>query len=99
MLGLYLAIYPENNITCFYWFIRAGSFEIKGYTFIIGWFLWDVVSAFKHEEGVASWAHVGGTIAGFCVGMILLKLQRIYLGEYDSPLQCMTFCPSARAPL
>jgi membrane associated rhomboid family serine protease len=85
LLGLYLAIYPKNEITCFYWFFRPGSFELKGYILIIGWFIWDFISAIRGVVGIASWAHVGGTIAGFCAGIVLLKLQRIYLGEYDNP--------------
>lgn len=85
LLGMYLAVYPKNEITCFYWFFRPGSFELKGYILIIGWFLWDIFSAIRGEPGIASWAHVGGTIAGFGIGIALLKLQRIHLGDYDHP--------------
>ncbi len=85
LMGIYLAIYPKNEVTCFYWFFRPGTLEIKGYFLIIGWFIWDVVSAIREEVGIASWAHVGGTIAGFFIGLAVLKLQRVYLGDYDNP--------------
>ena len=85
LMGMYLAIYPHNEVSCFYWFIRSGSFEIKGYWLIIGWFLWDLISAIRGVPGVACWAHVGGMVAGFGIGLLLLKMGRIYLDDYDHP--------------
>lgn len=85
LLGMYLAIYPKNEITCFYWFFGFGSFELKGYLLIIGWFIWDVIFAVRGSANIASWAHVGGMLAGFAAGILLLKLQRIHLGDYDNP--------------
>ncbi len=85
LLGMYLAIYPKNEIACFYWFFRLGSFELRGYILIIAWFLWDVITAIRGESVIAAWAHVGGTVAGFFVGLLLLKLGRVYRGEYENP--------------
>jgi membrane associated rhomboid family serine protease len=87
LFGLYLAIYPKNEITCWYWFfIRfAGSFDMKGYILIIIWFIWEIVSGVRGVMGIASWAHVGGLIAGFAAGIVLLKLGRIYREDYDNP--------------
>jgi membrane associated rhomboid family serine protease len=85
VMGMYLAVYPKNEVTCFCWFFRIFTFELKGYILVIGWFVWDVISAIRGEPGIASWAHVGGTVAGFFIGILLLKLQRVYLGEYDNP--------------
>jgi membrane associated rhomboid family serine protease len=85
MMGLYLTVYPKNDVSCFYWFIRAGTFDVKGYILIIGWFAWDIFSALRHVPGIACWAHVGGTVAGFFIGLLLLKLQRIHIGDYDNP--------------
>jgi membrane associated rhomboid family serine protease len=85
LFGLYLAIYPKNEITCWYWFFRPGTFEVKGYVYIVLWFIWEIVSGVKGAARVASWAHVGGVIAGFGTGIVLLKLQRVHLGDYDNP--------------
>lgn len=85
LMGMYLSIYPKNEVTCFYWFFRPGTFEVKGYILIIAWFIWDVVMAVRGQPGIASWAHVGGTLAGFGIGILLLKMQRIYRGDYDNP--------------
>jgi rhomboid family protein len=85
LMGMYLAVYPRNEVTCFVWFFRPWSFELKGYVLIIGWFAWDLISAFRHVPGIACWAHVGGMLAGVGCGLLLLKMQRVYLGEYDNP--------------
>jgi membrane associated rhomboid family serine protease len=84
MMGLYLAVYPKNDISCFYWFFRPGTFEVKGYILILGWFIWDVISALRHVPGIACWAHVGGMVAGFAIGLLLLKMQRIHIANYDN---------------
>lgn len=85
LMGMYLAVYPKNEVSCFYWLFGFGTFEIKGYLLIIGWFAWDVFSAVRHVPGIACWAHVGGTVAGFLIGLVLLKLQRIHIADYDNP--------------
>lgn len=85
LMGLYLAVYPQNQVSCFYWIFRLGTFDISGYVLIILWFLWDLISAVRHVPGIACWAHVGGTLAGFGIGLLLLKLGRIHLGDYDNP--------------
>ncbi len=85
MMGLYLTVYPKNDVSCFYWVFRPGTFEIKGYILIVAWFGWDLISALRHVPGIACWAHVGGTVAGFLIGLLLLKLGRIHVGDYDNP--------------
>ena len=85
VMGMYLAVYPRNEVSCFVWFFRPWTFELKGYVLVVGWFLWDLVSAVRHVPGIACWAHVGGMIAGFAIGLLLLKMQRIHLGDYDNP--------------
>jgi len=85
MMGLYLAVYPLNEISCFYWFFRPGTFATRGYLLILAWFAWDFISAIRHVPGIACWAHVGGTVAGFFIGMLLLRMGRIHVGDYDNP--------------
>lgn len=85
LMGLYLAVYPQNEVSCFYWILRPGTFDVKGYYLITGWFLWDVISALRGVPGVACWAHVGGTLAGFGLGVLLLKMGRIHIADYDNP--------------
>jgi membrane associated rhomboid family serine protease len=86
VMGLYFAIYPKNEISCFwFFFLRAGSFDLSGWVLIAIWFVGDLFGAFSGPAGIAYWAHVGGTLAGLLFGMLLLKLGRIDLADYDRP--------------
>ena len=60
LMGMHLAVYPRNEVSCFVWFFSPWTFELKGYVLIIGWFLWDLISALRHVPGIACWAHVAG---------------------------------------
>ena len=95
VMGMYLAVYPRNEVSCFIWFIRPWAFELKGYVLIVGWFLWDLYSAFRHMPGIACWAHVGGMVAGFFIGLLLLKMQRVHLADYDNPTALDLFSGNA----
>jgi membrane associated rhomboid family serine protease len=86
IMGLYLAIYPRNDVYCFWWFmIRAGTFNISGWLLIAFWFAADLLGAFSDSGGVAHWAHIGGTVTGFVTGILLLHFRLIDIFDYDNP--------------
>jgi membrane associated rhomboid family serine protease len=86
IMGLYLAIYPTNKISCVYWFmVRTGTFEISGYLLILFWFAVDLFNAFEGAGQIAYWSHVGGIVSGFIVGILCLKLNLIERTEVDLP--------------
>ena len=86
IMGVYLAIYPLNRINCLWFFlIRGGIFGMPGWLLIIFWFAGDLLGAFGDTAKVAYWAHIGGTVCGFVLGMLLLKLKLIDLFDYDHP--------------
>ena len=95
IMGMYLAVYPRNEVSCFVWFFRPWAFELKGYILIIGWFLWDLASAIRDVPGIACWAHVGGMVTGFFIGLLLLKMRRIHLADYDNPTALDLFSSKA----
>ena len=87
LLGVYLAVYPVNRIHCFYFLIlRPGWFDAEGYLLILLWFAVNLFSAwFDHGSHIAYFAHVGGFVAGFAVGLGLLKGGLIDIGDCDNP--------------
>ncbi|RYD61636.1 MAG: rhomboid family intramembrane serine protease, partial [Verrucomicrobiaceae bacterium] len=86
VMGMYLAIYPLNRINCFWLFmVRAGTFGMPGWVLILLWFAADLFGAFGKGGDVAHWAHVGGTVAGFVTGLLLLKAEKVDLFDYDNP--------------
>ena len=99
LLGVYLAVYPVNRIHCFYFIVvRLGWFDWPGYVLIMGWFLMNLMYALlEHAAHIAYFAHIGGFVAGFGLGLLCLKLGLIDLGDYDNPTTLDYFM--RRAPL
>ena len=73
IVGMYLVLYPLNNVSCFYWFIiRIGSFCVSSVWMILYWAAFDVYGAIRGGGHVAYWAHLGGFAAGFLLATLLL---------------------------
>ena len=86
LIGFYVAVYPLNRIHCFYLFvIRWGNFDAPGYLLIILWFGLNLFNAFTSSAHIAYWAHVGGAVAGFVLGLAFLKWRLVDLFDYDNP--------------
>lgn len=97
VMGVYLAIYPINQVTCFWmWMVRVGTFEVSGWLLIGGYFILDLLGSLGGGGDIAYWAHIGGTVAGFVIGLTLLKFNLIDLGEYDNPTALDYFTGNAR---
>ena len=86
VMGLYLAVYPLNQINCAWWvLIRFGTFGLPGWLLIVFWFIADLFGAFTASGGVAHWAHVGGMVTGFCLGLLLIQVRLVDIYDYDHP--------------
>ena len=86
LIGFYVAVYPVNRIHCWYLFvIRWGNFDAPGYLLIIGWFLLNLMNALLGGGHIAYWAHIGGAVAGFLLGLMFIRWQLVDIGDYDNP--------------
>lgn len=85
IIGFYFMLHPVNRIHCFWWFyIRAGSFDIPGYWLILGWFALDIYGAVTGGSGIAYWAHIGGFLGGMCLGLAALMVGFVKMTAYDN---------------
>ncbi|MEM7807867.1 MAG: rhomboid family intramembrane serine protease [Planctomycetota bacterium] len=78
--GLFLALFPKTRVNLLFFFFIITAFSVPSIWFIGIYFVIDVVQGFDtlllgNDKGVANWAHVGGGIYGFLVGLVLLKFQ------------------------
>lgn len=86
LIGFYVAVYPVNRIHCFYFIIiRLGLFDAPGFWLIIAWFALNLYSALHGGGQVAYWAHIGGAVAGFLLGLLFIKQGWVDIGDYDNP--------------
>jgi len=82
--GAYLALLPRSRITLFYWlFILIGLYEVPSLLLILAFFLVDVYSSFSRDTGVAHGAHIAGSIFGFLISMLLLKIRLLPRDHFD----------------
>lgn len=82
--GAYLALLPRSHVTLFYWvFILIGLYEIPSLWLIIAFFLQDVFYSFSRDTGVAHAAHISGSIFGFLVCLLLLKVRLLPRDHFD----------------
>lgn len=87
VIGMYLVFYPQNEVTCLWWFfIRAGSFSISSIWMIAFWLMFDIWGAWSGGGGVAYWAHLGGFFAGFLLASVLLWMGWIEMTETETSL-------------
>jgi membrane associated rhomboid family serine protease len=87
VVGLYLVLYPRNEICCAYLiFLKPGVFEISGFWLILLWFLMDMLGALLGTAGdVAYWAHLGGFFGGMGCGAFLLLFHKVTFDRADLP--------------
>lgn len=76
IMGAYLVLFPNQKLKCVIWFFTLIRFEVPAYTIILLYFILDYYYAsagFEEVDKVAYWAHVGGFIFGFIVGLVEKK--------------------------
>ncbi len=89
IVGMYLVMFPQNEITCYFWFflVYVRQFTVSSYWMILFWLFWDIVGALKWgSSGVAHFAHLGGFAAGVGMGVLFCKKGWCLLDEYDRSL-------------
>jgi membrane associated rhomboid family serine protease len=89
IVGMYLVLYPRNDISVFYWWflVTKGTFEISGYWMILMWLAFDIFGAIRGEGHVGYFAHLGGFFTGAALAVILLLTRRVVMDEkYEESL-------------
>ncbi|TVQ62557.1 MAG: rhomboid family intramembrane serine protease [Phycisphaerales bacterium] len=82
--GMFIIFFSKNDVNVFYWLFlyQPGNFEVPAWIVVGCYFLKDVIfqimeSAGASESGVALMAHIGGSVAGAGIAMLLLLTDRI----------------------
>lgn len=83
VLGAYFLLFPGNKIEIIVPILAFLAFEVAAWILLGMWFLWQV---FVPQEGVATWAHAGGFLAGMLTVLVLGGRESVLRGreaEYD----------------
>jgi membrane associated rhomboid family serine protease len=83
--GAYLVMLPRATVTIFLFFGIIGLFHISSMWLIAAAFLLDVFQSLTPDGGggVANTAHIGGTVFGFGVCLLLLRLRLLPRDLFD----------------
>jgi membrane associated rhomboid family serine protease len=81
--GAYLVLFPRSNVTIFYFWYFFGTYEIPSLWFILFFFVKDLIFNFAQQDNVAHIAHVGGTVFGFTVCVVLLAVRLLPRDQFD----------------
>ena len=87
VVGMYLLLYPTNNISCL-WLLgfHGSTFSISGMWLILLWLLFDIFGAALGGGGVAYWAHLGGFFVGAGVAALMLAAGWIKMTSTERSL-------------
>ncbi len=82
IVGMYLVFFPTNEITCYFVFLLffrpiVKEFCLSSYWMILFWLMLDIWGAMSGEGQVAYYAHLGGFVGGFGLGLLMLKLKLV----------------------
>lgn len=82
--GLFLVLLPRIHIKMFiYIIIYFDIWEVPSMYFILFKFAQDIYEQYVGGAHVAYMAHISGTVAGFCVGLLLLLCRLVQRDHYD----------------
>jgi membrane associated rhomboid family serine protease len=81
VVGMYLVLYPRNDITMLFFLVRPVTFEISGFWVILMWLAFDILGAIDGEGNVAYFAHLGGFFTGAALAVVLLLTRRVVMDE------------------
>ena len=88
VVGMYLVLFYENGITC-YWapiLIYWRQFTVSSFWMILLWLVFDIYGAARGGSGVAYFAHLGGFAAGFGVALYMCMKGWITMERYEKSL-------------
>jgi tetratricopeptide (TPR) repeat protein len=81
--GAYLILFPRSNVTIFYFlFIIFGRFELQSMWVILFFFAQDLLLS-GTADNVAHMAHIGGTVFGAGICLLLLIPQLLPRDQFD----------------
>jgi hypothetical protein len=75
VVGMYLVLYPTNNISCLLYVLPLGyfkTFEISGFAVVLFFLMIDIIFSVLGIGNTAYFAHFGGLAAGIITASLLL---------------------------
>lgn len=86
IVGMYLVLFPENSISCYFLLPHPVEFSISGYWVIFLWFVVDIFGAIIGVNRICFCAHIVGFGSGFGLGVLMLKKKWLVMERDEKSL-------------
>ncbi|MHC4417607.1 MAG: rhomboid family intramembrane serine protease [Planctomycetota bacterium] len=86
IVGMYIAFFPENLISCFFLVPHPVTFGISGYWVVLLWFVFDIVASVLSGQNVTCYAHIGCFGVGLGLAVLMLRQKWVVMGKGEKSL-------------
>ncbi|MFA5238816.1 MAG: rhomboid family intramembrane serine protease, partial [Phycisphaerae bacterium] len=86
IVGMYLVLFPENSINCFFLFPHPMAASVSGCWFVLLWFIFDILEVGLGGQGVTYCAHLLCTGAGVGLAVLMLKEKWLVMERGEKSL-------------
>ena len=88
IVGMFLVLFPQNEITCYFvFFPYIRGFNVSSAWIILFWLVFDILGAMLGGGGgVAYFAHLGGFAGGVVLAILMLKFKILTMERYEKSL-------------
>ena len=86
IVGMYIVLFPEDTISCFFLFPRPMAVSISGYWVVALWFVFDLLEAGLGGPGTTYCAHILCVGAGAGLAVLMLKKKWLVMEKDEKSL-------------
>jgi len=86
IVGIYIVLFPEDTISCFFLVPRPMAVSISGYWVVALWFVFDLLEAGLGGPGTTYCAHILCVGAGFGLAVLMLKKKWLVMESDEKSL-------------
>ncbi len=87
IVGMFLVLFPQNEITCYFFFFPyIRQFNVSSAWMILFWLAFDILGVILGGGGVAYFAHLGGFAGGVILAVLMLKFRMVTMERYEKSL-------------
>lgn len=86
IVGMYIVLFPENSISCFFLLPRPMAASILGYWVVALWFVFDLLEAGLGGQSTTYCAHILCVGAGFGLAVLMLKKKWLVMESDEKSL-------------
>jgi len=86
IVGMYIVLFPENSISCFFLLPRPMAASISGYWFVFLWFILDIFEVGLSGLSTTYCAHILCVGAGFGLAVLMLKKKWVVMEKDEKSL-------------